>query len=396
MNFRGVRRFTFIGILAFAFIMISFNNCSMVAPPIELSSSAPSTLFFSGGCEADLMNLYSRTYYPFLTQTCRACHTNGPGIGQFGHFDFSTSYEAFTSIGREKIHNQALNAAHQPAYTGPQNLTRLSPFVSQWEAAETAFANCQGLSPNQGLVTLHKTDSLVAQRAGTTTWTPLSWNLETEMADTDKRGLYRATATIEVRVATIGGVRRGYEFRNPSLRLNVAGNGYTIKGLMLSINNKIVSDVTTYSQLEMGVNSTTNTILAPGSGFALAVMDMNSATDVFALEFGEIKDGVTAPTTGGGTPPPTAPVLPSRVTWTQLVSTDATLGVFTRYCNSCHNAANARGALNLLDYNQARAAANNIQSRMNSSSNPMPPTGPAPFESRELIRIWIQSGTPQN
>jgi mono/diheme cytochrome c family protein len=79
-----------------------------------------------------------------------------------------------------------------------------------------------------------------------------------------------------------------------------------------------------------------------------------------------------------------------------LTSANQQLGVFTQSCRSCHNAGNSAGGLNLDDYTQARNAAGNIVARMNNATRPMPTSGLLSQEKREIVNIWLSSGTPQN
>jgi hypothetical protein len=288
------KKFLF-GFFLSGMILVSFNNCGQSFKAEELPSEATLSsngLFQSAGCEGPLMDLYSRTYYPFLSTTCKNCHINGPGIGQFASPDFTTSYNSFMSMGRMKIHNQALNAAHQPAYTGPQNASRLNPFLPMWDSAEANYKSCMAGTgtpvTSAGLVTLQKSNATIITKAAGT-WTKITWDLETEVADPQQIGIYKAQASIEVRVALVNGIRRGYEFRNPTLLLKVPGTSYTINGIKLSINNSEMVDVSTYSQVSMTVSTTTETNLAPGAALALAVMDPIAATDTFAIEFVKIE-----------------------------------------------------------------------------------------------------------
>ncbi|MBX2988001.1 MAG: hypothetical protein KF802_08885 [Bdellovibrionaceae bacterium] len=385
-------------------LLLAYNNCSQgpfALMTVNSEDFASNRIFFSGSCEAELMNLYANTYRPFLTNSCASCHTNGPGIGAFGSADFQVSYDSFKSIGRDKIHRQSLNAGHQPGITGPQNADRLDPYPSRWLAAEASYESCRSQEPDYvptSLLTLHKANAQILQRANAnqTNWTRLEWDLTTEAANSQQRNLYPMILGIEARVAVVGGVRRGYEFRNPTARLKAAGGGYTIKGLRLSINDAKLVDVTTFATVNMGVPGTTDVNLAPGSAFALAVMEPVLATDRFAIEVMEIANGAIPPGGGGGGgPTEPEPSLPTSVSWTQLTSNDATLGVFRQSCLNCHGATNPSAGLNLLDYAKAKAAANEIMSRMNNANNPMPTSGLLSNEKRELIRIWVQGGAAQ-
>ncbi len=143
--------------------------------------------------------------------------------------------------------------------------------------------------------------------------------------------------------------------------------------------------------------SMTDFNLAPNSGVALAVHAPVVATDSFAIAFGRLQAeaGTIGGTTGGGTTGGTEPPLPTSVTHTQLMSTDVNLNVLTRACVSCHSGANPRAGLDLSNYTAARNAGAEMVTRMNSSTNPMPPTGMLSERDRELVRIWQTGGAAQ-
>ncbi len=352
---------------------------------------------FSGGCEAELMNLYNQTYFSLLKQSCGSCHTNGPGIGQFGHPDFTTSYNAFKSMTRSSINRNLINAAHQPPFTGAQHQPALDSFTPRWVAAETTYGVCTGNAvAGNGITTLGKTNpAIVAAAANPNTWTRITWDLAAELKDAALNGKIPLTASIEARVATVNGVRQGYEFRNPMVRINTGFTGpYRITSMRIHINNVLQQNVTTYSAIDFSVSTNTDVNISPNTAFALAVLPMVESTDSFALEFGDIKSaagGSVGNPGGGGTPAPT-PTLPTTVTLAQLLSNDAMLGVFRQSCVGCHSPGNVKGNLDITNPAQAKAQAANILNRMNDAGNPMPPAGLVMFEKRELVRIWRASG----
>lgn len=376
-----------------------FQNCGQVfeAPVVDLASSG-GNIQFSGSCDADLMNLYQRTYFPFLKQNCGSCHTNGPGSGQFGHSDFTTSFNAFRGITRARVERNAVNPSHQPPFTGSQHQTTVDSYSTLWAAAESAYNSCTGSNTGVGIASLGKSTPLILQRAATPTmWTRMEWDLHTETADTSIRNQIPLIVGIEARVATVNGVRQGYEFRNPTVRLKTGYNGpYRVIGLKIRINGQRMDDVSTYVLADYSINSTTDTNIAPNSAYALAVIANPADTDAFAIEFADIRNSSGGTVGGGGTtPPPPTPTLPTRVTLTQLLSSDPMLGVFQQSCVGCHRAGNANGGLDLTNVAQARATASEILARMNNAGNPMPRAGLLMSEKRELVRIWVDGGAPQ-
>ncbi len=350
---------------------------------------------FSGGCEADLMNLYNQTYFTFLKQACGSCHTNGPGIGQFGHPDFTTSYNAFKSMSRSTVNRNIINAAHQPPFTGAHNQPTLDSFTPRWVAAEAAYGSCTGNAVvGSGITTLGKTNAaIVAAAANPDTWTRISWDLAAELKDAALVGKIPLTASIEIRVATVNGVRQGYEFRNPSVRINTGFTGpYRVTSMRIHINNMLQQNITTYSAIDFSATTNTDANISPNTAYALGVMPVVANSDSFALEFADIKNSTGGSVANPGGPVMPPPAIPTVVTLAQLLSNDATLGVFRQSCVGCHNAGNPLGNLDITNPAQAKAWAGAIYSRMTNAGNPMPPAGLVLVEKRELVRIWRDSG----
>ncbi len=359
------------------------------------------------------MNAFGATYYQTFVRKCASCHKNGPGLGAFANADFQTAFYAFDSLGRTRVERNFLNPAHQPAVTGAMNKNIVERNVAVWKKAEESFANCareSGRDVIAGLemVTLHKTNSTIVQRARTNDpWVRLEWDLANEMAASADRGKYLMIFSLEIRVSLNGTQMRGYEFRNPTVRLkNDATTAYRINQILFSINQNKLYDVTTFSQLNALVLSMTDFNLAPNASVALAVHSPVVASDSFAIAFGRLQTdsgtigggtggGTVGGTSGGGTTGGGGIPLPTTVTHTQLLSTDVNLNVLNRACIRCHSGANPPAGLNLTNYAAARAAAGEMVTRMNDSTNPMPPTGMLSERDRDLVRIWQTGGAPQ-
>ena len=380
-------------------LITAFQNCAQMfeTPVLDLGGEASfaGNISFSGGCEADLMNLYSQTYYPFLTQTCGSCHTNGPGIGQFGHSDFITSYNAFKSMTRLAVNRNMVNPSHQPPFTGVQNQPALDSFTPRWANAEASYAVCTGNAvAGAGIVSLGKSNAaIIAAAANPATFTKLTWDFSTELKDTKLVGKIPLTFSLEARVATINGVRQGYEFRNPSVKINTGSTGpFRATTMRLYINNTLLTGVTTYTSIDFSANSNTELNMAPGIAYALAVMPNVAATDTFGIEIGDIRNAA-----GGSIGNPTAPnippvTLPATVTLAQLLSNDAMLGVFKQSCVGCHTGAGGAGGLDITNPAQAKLQAADIYLRMNNALNPMPKAGLLTVDKREIVRIWRDTG----
>jgi hypothetical protein len=89
------------------------------------------------------------------------------------------------------------------------------------------------------------------------------------------------------------------------------------------------------------------------------------------------------------------PVAPASVKFSDLISSNQQLGVFAQNCVSCHSGTAPSAGLNLTDYTQAKAKVATIQSRMNSSAAPMPPTGLLNAASRQVVDTWVSGGALQ-
>lgn len=343
-------------------------------------------------CEDALVKVYASTYHPFLSQTCNSCHINGPGIGTFASPDVATSYTSFASIGADKISSQAVNDAHKPPYTGSQNTARIDEIKSYWAAAQTDYASCVAADGGSltGAFVVH-TDSTMVPAKLSTTFTRMQWDLETQ-----SNGKIPLIAGIDIRQSVIGGVVKGYEFRNPTLRLkNTTSGNYEARALNLYINNALSSEVTTYMNIDYVISTTTDLNMSAGTANGFAAVTP-AATDVIALEFQYLGSTTGAPNPGSPvsttpTPAPTATPI-GTVTYTQLVAAG---GVFKTYCLSCHTGANASGSLDLTVYNNAKVAAQNIKSRVNNANNPMPSSGLLSQTLRDTITAWVDQGAPQ-
>jgi mono/diheme cytochrome c family protein len=365
------------------------------------SLSSNSVISFSGSCDSSLMNLFQGGFRPFLRNNCATCHTAGPGLGQFAHPDFPTSYNAFKDR-RTRISSIITGASQHPvplSVTGPQHQNLVEGWNAQWITTEVEAARCAGTTPpGSGLKTVGKSNpAILTAAANPNTWTRVEWNLAMETMDTTLRNKIPLTAGIEIRVATLGGVRRGYEFRNPTIRINAGQTGpYRVTSLRVFINNELQQNVTTYSLIDASLSANTDTNISPGTSLALAVRDPSTqpiaATDTFALEWSDIKNaqGGSIINPGGPQMPPST--LPNSVTLTQLLSNDPMLGVFQQSCVGCHTAGNAQGGLNLRDPIQARNSRMSIYDRMNNAANPMPRSGLLLFQRREIVRIWRDGG----
>ncbi|MBK9321710.1 MAG: cytochrome c [Bdellovibrionaceae bacterium] len=386
------------GTLGGLVLLVAFNNCGegFVAERIGATGGGGSTLFSRApgeSCEDALLKVYQSSYHPFLNQTCNSCHINGPGIGAFASPDAKISYNSFVSTGSAKINGQAINDNHKPPYTGAQNTARVEELKSVWASAQTGYASCVAASNGAGGVAtgfvVKSSGKTVPANLGTTTFVRMEWDLETLSA-----AKVPLIAGIEIRRAAIGGVTRGYEFRNPTLRVKTAAAGsYQARALNIYMNEMMQTEVTTYSNINMIVGTTTDLNLSPGTANAFAAVSV-ATTDTIGVEFSSLGSTTGAPNPGGGvvpTPTPTPGAI-TAMTFTQLTANG---GIFRTSCIPCHTTGNARGGLDMTNYAATKLAAQNIKARVNNAANPMPTGGLLPQNQRDQINAWVDQGAPQ-
>jgi hypothetical protein len=366
------------------FVAIKLND------NINLFSLAPGET-----CEESLVRVYSNTYHPFLSQTCKNCHVDGPGIGTFASADVMNSYLSFSSIGAEKINSQALNANHKPPYTGPVNASKINKAKTDWAAAQVGYASCIA---SEGGATTSKYQvisiSKVVPANISTTFQRMEWDLGNE-----NLSALPLVAGIEIRKYELNGSTKGYEFRNPTLRLKSENLGaYNARSLYLNINDVQNTEISTYMNIDKNITTATDLNLSPGSAYAIAVMNL-SATDKVAVNFMSLKSGSGSGSGSGdgdgnvSNPNPIPdPNAVGKFTYTQLAASG---GVFATSCFGCHSNNRQDGGLNLQNYAAAKVAAQNIKSRVTNAANPMPISGLLPQAQRNCVTSWVDGGAPQ-
>lgn len=376
-------------------LLVGYQNCSMQAS----HKGAQDISSLSKTCENAIAVTYRETYYSTFRTACTSCHASG-GEAQrpFADANFDIAFESFRSIGRSKIEFNATNPGHKAPRTGVHLQPLIDNAKSAWLAAESLAATCQRGSEIQTVKKTLPANVYSATFGNTAAWPQVSYNLSTEVANTDLLGKLPLTVTVEVRryIPTGTTAAVAYELKNP--RVSVQGTAplpsFRIQGIKIVKNDVTVNDFTFFENIDAVVNSATATLLMGASNWA-ALWGNPVASDQLALKFLAILDGSGLPiTTTPITPGPT-PNLPARVSYADLVGSNAQLNVFARACNSCHSGASPSAALNMTVYSQAQASALLIQSRMNNQANPMPRNGLLSATDRALVDIWISSGSPQ-
>ncbi len=341
----------------------------------------------SGGCGSILQQEFTQGYRGFLQTNCSNCHiSGGQGKGAFADSSIKVAYSAFMGAGNQKISEFATNPSHQPPYTGNQHSSSISNLQSSWMTAQTKYDECilnsQNRTPdNQTSDDLGNRRTTKEKPIGATTdYTLKTFDLATEIISPQS---FLSGVKIEVAVKRDSAVSNetSYLFRNP--KLYAGGQALEIKDLRLIINGTLYTGGTTWENVSRKVPVQDNRLLSSG---VLIYQGVLSATDTFALSIKSIE-----PTSFN---PPT---------YTQLISANGILG---KNCISCHTANNARGSLNMNNYDEMinhfviipfDINSSLLVERIENSSNPMPPNGSLLSSDQiQSLKDWILDGAPKN
>lgn len=288
-----------------AMVGIFFNNCSP-------QHNAQTTDGFSlaegqsiGACAfKDEMDLYSKSYWGFLTNHCSACHVEGgQGKGTFASSGLQVAYNAFTVVGYEMISDYAVNPGHKPPYTGTQNSDDIDLLKQQWVKGLENITACKNgttpvdLTPTDESLRL-ETRSLGVNAVDATPVT-ITWDLNADFlvkAGVTIPTLPGATLSLNVKKATLG-AKPVYEISLP--RIKAGASDVKVRSVLVKLNGKLIPNQTTFRYVDEGVYAGSTVVLAPG---AMVVDGVISPTDVISLSIGDLAT-VTLP------PPPVKPVV---------------------------------------------------------------------------------------
>lgn len=318
------------------------------------------------------------------------------------------AYEAFRARGEDLIDYQATHAHGGNNFNSSMQV-EIDKFKPNWDLAQSDFTDCMARGASaasggggaSGLLTAPKAITNIERTADNNSWVPVEWDLESEV-DAWAQGRFKATLRFEARLNKVNGVIGGLLLRNPTMKLKTGSGNISVSGLMLLIDGKKQTAVTTYQSLSKIVSGTAQVPLVSSSASAYASYPDFVATTRVSFEFGELAATNRAP--GDEAPPevtnpvvvdiPDVPVPAGGVTFAQLTNSSSQYRVFNRSCTGCHGSGSGR--LNLTNYEEASAAAALINQRMNDASAPMPPTGLLRQNDRDLVQSWIRAGTPRN
>lgn len=384
--------YSIIGLL----LLFAFNNCGEFIAEQDLSSSGSYQVI----CEGQLKAAYQRTYHTFLKNNCNACHS-----AIHGSNDLNISFNAFSARGEELIDYQATHAHGGNNFTSAMQ-TEIDKFKPSWTNAKNNYDDCLEQGANDDGVTTNslKTASKIIPNIQNTlnnnTWITVEWDLENDVEENAK-GKFKAMLRVEAKLNQVNGFASGLLIRNPKMKLKTGSQNISVANMMIYIDGKKQIAVTTYSGVSKIINSEVYTDLVKGSGAAYAIYENLSATTQVGFDFNEVRHTTASPEDDVApiieTPVlvdiPVVPIPDGGVTFVELTSMTSPYRVFNRSCVSCHGA-NAT-IIKLTNYETAKANADRIVARMNDVNSPMPPSGLLNQNDRDLVRSWVNTGTPE-
>jgi hypothetical protein len=288
-----------IGIIGGLAMGILFNNCSAEHAGTTHGFSVVDELSFVPCAFTDEMDLFSRTYHPFLVNNCATCHVpGGEGKGAFSSGGLLVAYNAFSVTGYDLVSRNAVDNGHKPPYSGPQHTDAVNLLRDQWVKGLENIALCKagggGTDPNPVDESLRlETRSLGVNAPEAGTPVTIRWALPADLLDKDGAvtlpDVPGAELSIQVRRGRLG-PKVIYEISQPTLKAG-ATTDIRISSILVKLNGQVISNQTTFRYLDVGVFRGETTRLAPG---AMVVDGVISDTDVISLSLGLI-EAVTLP-----------------------------------------------------------------------------------------------------
>jgi len=380
-------------------IVVLYQNCSAVHDENASISSFEA-------CNLVLKNEFiSGGYHDFLKSNCSGCHKSGSsGNGAFGDSSVDIAFDAFNIRGYELVETRALDANHQPPFTGSQHQQELNQIDQGWlvakQQADACIANAgidtggggidDGIVPDDSQPTQGTIDTFVKLTQPDKDGTVIRWNLETEIKDPS--GLSFPNAEIEVRVTALTSVtgEKSYTVSNPIIR--GGDSALHLQFIAIKINNQLVDTATSYHRINRRVPIGETRKLSEGA--MIFSYDVRN-TDVISLSIGNLEN----------------------VTWDPPTFQELNQagGVFQTNCASCHTGANPQAGFNISVFSDTNSdnatylqgvwdqllvspfSPNNseIFKRMNDTQSPMPQSGLLPAADTNEILWWIQDGATE-
>ncbi len=294
-----------IGILGGLAVSLLFNNCTAEHNgdfASEEGFSVVGETNFVPCAFKDDMDLFGKTFAPFLRTNCSSCHVEGGlGKGAFASSGALVAFNSFDLVGYEKVSQYAVNDSHKPPYSGSQHNGRVSLLQDQWIKGLENIAECKAsggggvsipvIDPEKRL----DTKSLPLNLNDVTVETTVQWTLEKDLLD--KNGTItlpnagNAIFSLTIRRATVNG-KPMYEFTQPTLK--AVGTDLIIQSLLVKINGRMINGQTTFRYVDEGVRASDPepTLLGPG---VMLVDGVITPYDLVSVSIGILQPTVLPP-----------------------------------------------------------------------------------------------------
>lgn len=380
-----------------------YSNCGRVGNGGLITSSSSSMKFMSADqltCELERKEAFSKTFFPFLKETCTRCHQH---TQTHASLNLETAYGAFMQTGQQTIVYQATHP-HGGNSFGANQQAAINSFLPEWTDASEKYVECMARAGQEsGPVTadIRLASKTIANiettRTNNTVWVPVSFDLPAYPG---------STLSLEVQYwLNVRSEAIGLLIRNPRLKHGAGQPTIRFQGLQVFINDTLRQSATMYASLNVTVVGGSDTLLSGGTeaigidgvnasiklGMQLTQVEKNPSGGGGQTEFAPLPTPMGTPVGPGPTPTPNV----ATVTFSDLVSGPTNLRIFGNNCVSCHKPGNLSGGLDLTSYSAAFSRASTILSRMKSTTSPMPTSGKLPAAQIEKVEAWIAAGKPQ-
>ncbi|MEO0336947.1 MAG: hypothetical protein AAF202_11155 [Pseudomonadota bacterium] len=398
----------FLLVLSCLFSVIINVNCGQTAShSTALSSLQCGNSDLLSNCEKKQLQAFEKSFYPFLKKKCSTCHSNGPGIGKFANSNAVQAWIDFSSIGKVKIIDQALNASHQPGYTGPSNQSAIQNADEAYSLEESAFALCQSQSQQScelggsryGLKTKPKGMKYSEQ------WNTMEYDYPLDFVEPVEEFNGKVTQfSIQYRLYNNNGKTVGYQLRRPKLKTT---EDMKVEGLRIDYNFEIDPYLTTYINMNGYVSKSDDNLIESESETLGIVFDdsideiqlNHLAISLDGIEFKSKPERDVIDDDDDDTPIEEIP----DTSYTELTSNG---GLFKQNCSGCHSPQGGRQphitSSNLATLKSGGyikggdSLGSKIYQRMTDPVAPMPPSGVLPSLQRRTIKKWIDDGAKAN
>ncbi|NQY99267.1 MAG: hypothetical protein HRT45_01200 [Bdellovibrionales bacterium] len=389
-------------------VLLLTQNCGMKAEhSASLSSKACGSSDLLSECDRKQLKAFEKSFYPVLKNKCSTCHSNGPGIGRFANDNAIIAWSDFSSIGKFKIMDQALNENHQPGYTGPANASAIANANESYSAEEASFELCKqnsALSCEPGAARYGLKTKSKAMRYSES-WNTVTFEYPADFQKTvpELEGKI-TTFTMEYRLYRSNDNIVGYQIRKPNL---TSSEDLKVEGLRIEYNWNIDPYLTTYLNMNGYVSEGESNLIETDSetygilfDSEIENLDLNYMAVIFdGVEFKTKTDVRPIDDDDDGIPPDEVPV----TNYQELTSTG---GIFRENCQGCHSPQGGRSPYitsstlsNLKSGGYIRdgnSLGSVIYQRMTDPVSPMPPSGVLPSLQRRTIKKWIDDGAAAN